>query len=320
MGVGSPLLDFSKGCQFNDSFVKNNGLALAAVVVQGSQPGQNVSFDNCVIRNDKVTGIYARPMANSSIFIRNSEVSGNVPQTIGGGIVVANDGVQIINSKITGNQTALDGGAVVYQSFSVPISRTLIINSLIAGNRAGRNGGGVAVNQTAVSVLNSTIAGNSAAFGGGVWLDWYGGGATPDSTGHVRQHGHNREHGAECECDRLAGLRRRGAPVSQRGHACDRHVRLLVQLGHSAIAVRRSQQSADRLHAAGTGKSRQPSSQRMRSDLARPNVEVGPKLDPGTTVGPVLGPAGVGRSWVSIAPPMGCMKRSRGGSPHALKQ
>lgn len=179
MPFGEPV--FLMGdAQFKDSFVENNGLVgLAAVVVQGFRPGQIVSFDNCAIRNNKGTGINAHPMANSSIFIRNSEVSGNVSQTIGGGIVVANDGVQIINSKITGNQSALDGGGVVYTSFSVPISRTLIVNSLIAGNRAGRNGGGVAVNQTAVSVLNSTIAGNSAAFGGGVWLDWYGGVSRP---------------------------------------------------------------------------------------------------------------------------------------------
>ena len=185
MPFGKPV--FLMGdAQFKDSFVENNGMVgLAAVVVQGFRPGQNVSFDNCAIRNNKGTGIYAHPMANSSIIIRNSEVSGNVSQTsggvqtIGGGIVVAYDGVQIINSKITGNQSALDGGGVVYTSFSVPISRTLIVNSLIAGNRAGRNGGGVAVNQTAVSVLNSTIVGNSAAFGGGVWLDWYGGVSRP---------------------------------------------------------------------------------------------------------------------------------------------
>jgi hypothetical protein len=176
-GSGAYGVALYGNAEFTDCIVEKNGNgSVGGVLVDANDSAQTVRFERCKIRNNSGTGVATSVSANTNVILHRCEITGNNVSSLfnglhAGGVEVVSDGVQIIESKIVGNTTISNGGGVYFSPFRNPASRNLIVDSIITGNRAVLAGGGIAARPQSFTVLNSTIAGNSAAIGGGIWLE-----------------------------------------------------------------------------------------------------------------------------------------------------
>ncbi len=131
-------------------------------------------------------GIAARLAAT----ITSCIISGNSAD-IGGGGGIEFEGINLyVRSSIISVNKALssEGGGI-----SLSATGELVVeSSTLSGNSAGSNGGGIDIKSSSrATVTSSTLSGNSAAtfFGGGIQVDFSGGGADRDAKHAVRQFG-----------------------------------------------------------------------------------------------------------------------------------
>lgn len=122
---------------------------VAATIIDGSQAGSVVYFDNGEDPNSVLNGVT----------IRNGKAS------IGGGIYCSSSSPSIFNCLIISNSSYSSniGGGGIFCSSSTPN----IINCTIKDNVANGSGGGIFCSSSTPSIINCTIKDNSADFGGG---------------------------------------------------------------------------------------------------------------------------------------------------------
>ncbi|MEM9352642.1 MAG: choice-of-anchor Q domain-containing protein [Planctomycetota bacterium] len=108
----------------------------------------------------------------SLLSIKGSALSNNIASDNGGGIYSEGSRFTIESSTITSNTSGGSGGGILLDASS---GRAVIADSTIASNVATNAGGGLYVDHRSygseTTVLNSTVSGNSAAFGGGIFLE-----------------------------------------------------------------------------------------------------------------------------------------------------
>jgi parallel beta-helix repeat protein/predicted outer membrane repeat protein len=128
---------------------------------------QNIYIRNCIIRNNRGSGIYCE--GNSNATISNCIITGNAGNGGGGIYCDSYSNPTITNCTITDN-SANRGGGIFCDLFSIPT----ITNCTITENEAGRDGGGIycmgdfgSRMDVSPKITNCTITDNSARTGGG---------------------------------------------------------------------------------------------------------------------------------------------------------
>jgi len=146
----------------------------------------NLTISNSVLTgSDSIDNGGAIWVADGSLQVESSTISGNTAGNAGGGIYFYDTAAPsaIRNSTISGNKvTGGDGdGGAVYLSIDNPLSPILIENSTLSGNTVpngfGDRGGAIydfSSPTSALTVESSTIAGNSAGDRGGGLYQYYG--------------------------------------------------------------------------------------------------------------------------------------------------
>ena len=139
----------------------------------------SITLQNGLAANDPGSGGYGGAIYFSSgadVFINDSTLSGNSSEGYGGAIYGYSAHILEINrSELSNNSTAYKGGAIS-SSFrtSAPTAGLKIYNSLLSHNVAGDGypGGAISLYGGLVNVIaNSTVSKNTAAGGGGIYLN-----------------------------------------------------------------------------------------------------------------------------------------------------
>ena len=127
---------------------------------------ENLTLEQCEVSFNQAndSGALAQGI-NSTVTVRNSQISNNTSQFSAGAIEVLNTLV-IEDSQLLGNSAGGDGGAIVSQFETSVLS---ITDSIIDGNSAVLSGGGIfAAGSTTIE--QSTLSNNVAGSGGGLFL------------------------------------------------------------------------------------------------------------------------------------------------------
>jgi len=106
--------------------------------------------------------------------ISNSTINANSVNSVGGGVY--NGGTLTLTASTVAGNTANYGGGGIY---NYPTAEIMITDSTLSGNSTPRLGGGIYGRGT-MKMMGSTVSGNSAACGGGFYLN--GGATITDST------------------------------------------------------------------------------------------------------------------------------------------
>ena len=144
-----------------------------------------VVLDSLVLVNGNTLysgGAVSRYNCTSTLFVKNSRLSGNIATISGGGIYSYSgvsgtySDVALINSEISGNKTSSSGGGV-YSYAVTSASKVSILNSRVLGNRGPLSGGGIYSYSTylysRVNIDSSLVSGNSAPNGSGGGIHSY---------------------------------------------------------------------------------------------------------------------------------------------------
>ncbi len=146
-----------------------------SVTVTGSIISNNVNPAKSNGEGGQGGGIFVGASNNANLIMSSSQVTGNSTQTaggndaIGGGLLI-NGNATLHNVTITGNTAGGDGGGIYADSNSLTIDQT----SIVSNNTASGNGGGLwfsSVSGEPASLSEVTMLGNSAASGGGVYIN-----------------------------------------------------------------------------------------------------------------------------------------------------
>lgn len=126
--------------------------------------------DNCVEGNPNYGGGGVAVSGNAKFIVYSGEISRNKSDVDGGGVAVVWSSFQMYGGTISGNTATGDGGGVGLWNDSFRLS-----GGTISGNSATSRGGGVYFGGDSDNTLTISdavkIEGNSAANGGGVYLN-----------------------------------------------------------------------------------------------------------------------------------------------------
>jgi hypothetical protein len=145
----------------------NANLDVSLWSASGKAGGGIYFFDN-----DASDGLLA--LRNLTLF-ENSAING-------GALYLAKGTAEICTTSIHDNMAA--SGAGIYSAY---YGTARLERSIVSGNRASGYGGGIYKHDGDMSILNSSIFGNTAARGGGLYLNYYQNGAS--SLSNVAIHG-----------------------------------------------------------------------------------------------------------------------------------
>lgn len=174
--------------------------------------GGSLTLTNLTVANGYMGSAHAGGaiyvVANASLYLNNTTVSGSFAAAGGGGIDVAGGSAVLTNCTVSGNTAQYGGGIYVGGSgTTVTLIGTTVANNTANVSGVAGNGGGINVGGGSVTVIliNSTVSGNNAAQGGGIFLGGlndlltltgtsvsanlgsYGGGVEINSTGSTAQ-------------------------------------------------------------------------------------------------------------------------------------
>ena len=126
--------------------------------------------DNCVEGNPNYGGGGVNAHDSGEFIMHGGEISRNKSDVDGGGVAVVASSFQMYGGTISGNTAKDNGGGVGLWNDSFRLS-----GGTISGNTATSNGGGVyfSGNDSNTLTIYDTveISGNSAANGGGVYIN-----------------------------------------------------------------------------------------------------------------------------------------------------
>ncbi|MGA7238599.1 MAG: CSLREA domain-containing protein [Bryobacteraceae bacterium] len=153
----------------------NTNGGTGSVTVTGSTISNNANPAKSNGEGGQGGGIFVAASGNANLTMSSTQVTGNTTtaaggdDAIGGGLLV-NGNATLHRVTITGNTAGGDGGGIYADSNSLTIDQT----SIISNNTAGGNGGGLwfsSVSGEPASLSEVTMMGNSAASGGGVYIN-----------------------------------------------------------------------------------------------------------------------------------------------------
>jgi parallel beta-helix repeat protein len=160
----SPLI---KKCEIK---MNKGGSGAGIYVGSGSSP----TITKCTITDNEIITVHGGGGIHcyeSSAYITNCDIRGNMAPGGGGGIFTHSSSLELINCTITGNWTGWIGGGIASMH-----SITDIVNCTISGNRADNFGGAIYLSSEAddtLSVVNSILWDNLANVDGNViWNRW----------------------------------------------------------------------------------------------------------------------------------------------------
>lgn len=159
----------------NCKITGNSGYMAAGCIVAN---GAKVTFKNCSVTNNNVTGNGAGLWNEGDIVMYDSSVSNNRADLACAGYYGVGGKSRIYNSSFIGNDNAkggkLGGGAYLREGNGRG-SDAVFVNCTFADNNSG-SGGAIAIYGTSAvgasaKLISCTIKGNSATKGGGIWMN-----------------------------------------------------------------------------------------------------------------------------------------------------
>lgn len=159
----------------NCKVIGNSGwMAGGCIVAYGAE----VTFRNCIIDNNSVTGNGAGLWNEGEVTMYDCSVSGNRASLACAGYYGVGGVSRIYNSSFIGNDNEsggkLGGGAYLREGNNRG-SDAVFVNCTFADNKSGSGGAIACYGTSAVGasakLISCTIKGNSASKGGGIWMN-----------------------------------------------------------------------------------------------------------------------------------------------------